>query len=200
MITSGSNSRHSASRRRRPRPVQFYRDFLPTLGHEVVAALTSGSALVQACRAVPCDLLLTEALLPDLGGIAAAIAVVQATPVPVILITACRDADVIDRALRGPVLTYLCKPVHPVELAANVLLARRRFEELRDLGAEVARLRQALADRRLIDQAKCILMKRACLEEPEAYRRLHELASAKKLKAVEIARALLLAEEAFAPP
>src|SRR5947208_7155032 len=105
---------------------QFYRDFLPTLGHEVVGVFHSGKDLVEWCRAVCFDLLITEVNLPDLDGIAAATAVARAEPVPTILVSTQHDADVIDRALRDHVITYLSKPVRPVDLAANVLLARRR--------------------------------------------------------------------------
>ncbi|RDJ93814.1 ANTAR domain-containing protein, partial [Lacticaseibacillus rhamnosus] len=58
-------------------------------------------------------------------------------------------------------------------------------------------LRQALADRKLIERAKGLLMKKAGLDEASAFRRLQKLASDKNLKLVEIARILLTAEEAF---
>ena len=63
-----------------------------------------------------------------------------------------------------------------------------------------ADLRQALEDRKQIEKAKGVLMKRAGLDEEQAFRRLQKLASDKNLKLVEAARALLLAEEALQPP
>lgn len=64
-------------------------------------------------------------------------------------------------------------------------------------GREVDDLRQALEGRNLIERAKGILMKRASLNEPDAFRRLQKLSSEKNRKMVEIARMIVTAEEAF---
>jgi response regulator NasT len=48
----------------------------------------------------------------------------------------------------------------------------------------------------VIERAKGVLMKRAGLDEPEAFRRLQKLASSKSRKLVEIAEMVLLGEEA----
>lgn len=72
-----------------------------------------------------------------------------------------------------------------------------RFEQFQALHKEAADLKQALEDRKTIEKAKGILMKKAGLDEPEAFRRLQELASDKNKKLVEIARMILTAEEAY---
>jgi response regulator NasT len=58
-------------------------------------------------------------------------------------------------------------------------------------------LRQALEDRKLIERAKGLLMKRAGIDEPEAFRRLQKLSRDRNQKLVEIAQIILTAEEAF---
>ena len=73
----------------------------------------------------------------------------------------------------------------------------RRFEQFQALRREAADLKQALEDRKLIERAKGVLMKKARLDEAEAFRRLQKLASDKNRKLVEIAQMLLTAEEAF---
>ena len=73
----------------------------------------------------------------------------------------------------------------------------RRFEQFQALRKEAADLRQALEDRKVIERAKGILMKKAGLDEHEAFRRLQKLASDKNKKLVEIARIILTAEEAM---
>ena len=73
----------------------------------------------------------------------------------------------------------------------------RRFEQFQALRREAADLKQALEDRKLIERAKGMLMKKAQLDEAEAFRRLQKLASDKNRKLVEIAKILLTAEEAF---
>jgi PAS domain S-box-containing protein len=60
-------------------------------------------------------------------------------------------------------------------------------------------LRQALEDRKLIERAKGIVMKRAHLDEDDAYRRLQKLASEKNTKLADLARTIITAEEALRP-
>ena len=73
----------------------------------------------------------------------------------------------------------------------------RRSEQFQALQREAADLKQALEDRKLIERAKGLLMKKAQLDEAEAFRRLQKLASDQNRKLVEIAKMLLTAEEAF---
>ncbi len=54
---------------------------------------------------------------------------------------------------------------------------------------------KSLEDRKIIERAKGILMKRSALGEDEAFRRLQKLASEKNLKLVELARMLTTADE-----
>ena len=73
-----------------------------------------------------------------------------------------------------------------------------RFEQSQALRREAADLRQALEDRKVIERAKGILMKRVRVDEGEAFRRLRKLSSEKNRKLVEVARDLMAAEEVFA--
>jgi response regulator NasT len=62
---------------------------------------------------------------------------------------------------------------------------------------EAVDTKQALEDRKIIERAKGILMKRAGLSEPDAFRRLQKLASSKSQKLVELAKTIVTAEETF---
>jgi response regulator NasT len=76
----------------------------------------------------------------------------------------------------------------------------RRFEQFEALRREASDLRQALEDRKVIERAKGILMKRGALDEQEAFRRLQKLASEESRKLIDIAQMILLAEKAVQPP
>ena len=94
---------------------------------------------------------------------------------------------------------YLVKPIKQADLEPVIALAMRRFQQFQELRKEAADLRQALEDRKIIERAKGILMKKVQLDEHDAFRRLQKLASDKNLKLVEIARMVLTADEAFQP-
>ena len=72
----------------------------------------------------------------------------------------------------------------------------RRFEQFQALLREAADLRQALEDRKVIERAKGVLMKKAGLDEHDAFRRLQKLASDKNRKLVDIAQMILTADQA----
>jgi response regulator NasT len=96
-------------------------------------------------------------------------------------------------------MAYLIKPIKQADLEAAIAIAMGRFQQFQTLRAEAADLRQALEDRKLIEQAKGVLMKKAGIDEEEAFRRLRKLANDSSRKMIEIARMILMAGEAFQP-
>ncbi len=178
----------------------YFQKCLTRLGHQVVAVAETGQQLVDRCRATRPDLVITDIKMPDMDGIEAASRLYRERPVPVILVSAFHDPALIERAEADHVLGYLVKPIKQADLEPVIGLAMRRFEQFEALRREAADLRQALEDRKAIERAKGILMKRGGLDEPEAFRRLQKLASEKSRKLVEIAQMILVAEEAVQPP
>ena len=177
----------------------YFAKILPRLGHQVVAVARDGRELVERCRAVQPDLVITDIKMPEMDGIDAAVALYKERAVPVILVSAFHDTELIARAEADHIMAYLVKPIKQADLGPVIALAMRRFEQFQELRKEASDLRQALEDRKLIERAKGILMKKAGLDEASAFRRLQKLASDKNLKLVEVARILLTAEEAFLP-
>lgn len=175
----------------------YFRTILPLLGHEVVAVAKTGRELVESCRDAHPDLVITDIKMPDMDGIEAADKLYRQNPVPVILVSAFHDAEFIRRAEADHILAYLIKPIKSADLEPAIAIAMRRFEQFQALRKEAANLKQALEDRKAIERAKGILMKKAGLDEHDAFRRLQKLASDKNKKLIEIAHMILTADEAF---
>ena len=177
----------------------YFQQVLPRLGHTVVATAQNGRELVELCRTTNPDLIVTDIKMPEMDGIDAAIQIYHEKPTPVILVSAFHDAALIERAGSDHVMGYLVKPIKQTDLAPTIAIAMHRFEQFKELRQEADDLRQALSDRKIIERAKGILMKKAKLDESEAFRRLQKLASEKNRKLVEIAMMIVTAEEAFQP-
>jgi AmiR/NasT family two-component response regulator len=175
----------------------YFRTILPLLGHEVVAVAKTGRELVEQCRATHPDLVITDIKMPDMDGIDAAAQIYKDAAVPVILVSAHHDSATVRRADADYVMAYLVKPIKQADLEPAIAIALRRFAQFQALRKEASDLKQALDDRKTIEKAKGVLMKRASLDEHEAFRRLQKLASEKNKKLVEIARSILTAEEAY---
>src|SRR3546814_20859448 len=74
-------------------------------------------------------------------------------------------------------------------------LAVSRFNAFARLQNELNEARNALADRKAIDKAKALLMRRRGIDEPAAYALLRKAAMNKGRRIGEVARALIVAEE-----
>jgi two-component system, response regulator PdtaR len=171
----------------------FFREFLPPLGHTVVGTASTGSELVALCRAERPDLVITDIKMPDMDGIDAAMAVCHEQPVPVILVSAFHERELLERAEAEHVLAYLVKPIKAADLVPAIGIALRRFEQFQALRREADDLRQALEDRKVIERAKGILMKSKGLSEEEAYTLLRKTAMNQNRKIAEIAQSLVTA-------
>jgi response regulator NasT len=180
-----------------PRMRQFYQEILPLLGHTVVCAASSGVELIAGCQQSRPHLVITDIRMPDMNGIDAAREICKQEPVPIILVSAHDDPDLLEKAGIDHVLAYLVKPIKKQDLQPAIVIAARRFEEFQSLRKEAADLRQALEDRKLIERAKGILMKRTGQDEAAAFRSLQKLARDKNRKMAQIAESIVLAEEAF---
>ena len=93
----------------------------------------------------------------------------------------------------------MVKPIKQADLEPAIAIALRRFEQFQALRKDAADVRQALEDRKIIERAKGIFMKKTGLDEQESFRSLQKLASEKNRKLVEIAQMILTAEEVVHP-
>lgn len=174
---------------------EYFQDILPDLGHAVVGAASTGRELVTLCAEQKPDMVITDIRMPGMDGIDAAREITESRAIPIILVSAFSDPALIKRAQGTTILAYLIKPIQQPALAAAVAIAGKRFEELEALRQEAGDLRQALEDRKVIERAKGILMKRQSITEDEAYAKLRSAAMKDSKKLVDVARALVASAE-----
>lgn len=137
-------------------------------GHHVLAATNGREALQMARRHQP-DMAILDIKMPYTDGLQAARTLSRTQPMPILLLTAFSEKDLIEEATDLPIQGYLIKPIQPEELAAAIAVAGKRFAESQQLAAEKEKLAQELAERKIIEQAKGKLMKSG-LDEEQAYR------------------------------
>ena len=183
-----------------PRMREYYREMLTRMGHRVTAAAATGRELIRSCRDQRPDLIITDIKMPELDGIDAAVEIGREDPIPTILVSAYHDEALFQRARAGDFFGFLVKPIKQDDLKAAIAIAITRFDHFSALRHEAGELRQALEDRKVIERAKGVLMKKAGLEEDEAFRRLRRLARDHNQKLIEVAQMILRAEVAFEPP
>jgi response regulator NasT len=170
---------------------------LTKVGHQVVFKAETGRALLDYCQRTPPDLVIADIMMPDMDGLDAAAAIYEHSPTPIILVSGFHDPQLIERAQENHVLAYLIKPISQAALEPAIALAWSRFDEFMALKSEADDLRKALADRKIIERAKGLMMKHLGIPEPEAFRRLQKLASSKNQKLVDVANMIVTAAEAL---
>src|SRR5262249_17903628 len=106
-----------------------------------------------------------------------------------------REQELMRRGLEEDVLAYLVKPVEPHQLGAAIQVAWARFQELSGLANENASLRQTLQNRKIIERAKGVLMKRHRWSEAEAFRRIQKGAMNRRMAMIDLAQAVLAGQE-----
>ena len=170
---------------------------LAALGHQVVAEATRGDEAVQLAERHQPDLAILDIKMPVMDGIEAAERITQARPIPIILLTAYSEAQLVERAARANISAYLMKPVAEDDLLPAITLALTRFREFESLSREVADLREALEARKVVEKAKGILMRRLDLSEEDAFKRLQRQSQDTNRKLTEVAEAIVMADRMF---
>jgi AmiR/NasT family two-component response regulator len=176
---------------------EYLHEVLPRLGHEVVAVAENGRKLVEQCAAAHPDLVITDIKMPDMDGVEASVAVNRGKQTPVILVSAHHDAETLVRVGVDHIMGYLVKPVSEADLKTAITMAMLRFHHFLSMLKENSDLKQTLEDRKLIEKAKGVIMKRLRVDEEEAFRRVRKLASNQNLKLVAVSKQVIDAEEVF---
>jgi AmiR/NasT family two-component response regulator len=145
------------------------RTMLEEMGHRVVGMATDGPSAVRLAAKEKPDLAILDIKMPDMDGLEVAEAITAKRRIPILMLTAYSDRELVERATRLAVLAYLVKPVKEADLGLAIELAMARFEEWQDLEREAADLKEALAMREVVGRAKEILMQRHGLTEHEAF-------------------------------
>ena len=149
-------------------------EMLARAGLEVVGEARDGIEAVELARTHQPDLAVLDVKMPRLDGIEAARRILDERPIPIVMLTAYGQDELVGRAVEAGVFGYLVKPFREVDLLPAIQAARARHEELAALREQVDSLAEALVARKSIERAKGLLMEREGLSEQDAFARLRK--------------------------
>jgi response regulator NasT len=162
---------------------------LSDLGYEVTMA-TDGREALRLAHQKEFDVAIFDIKMPFTDGLDAARALYKFRPTPILLLTAFGEQELIEKASDLPIQGYLLKPVDETQLSAAITVALKRFKETKSLVNKTSELEERLETRKLIEQAKGILMKQG-LSEDEAHKHLQRLARDSQTSLRKVAEELL---------
>src|SRR5437764_1181338 len=173
------------------------RELLESAGFEVCAEARDGVEAVELARSEQPDLAVLDVKMPRLDGIEAARRILDERAIPIVMLTAYGQQELVSRAVEAGVFGYLVKPFRESDLLPAIHTARARYEELAAVREEVESLGEALAARKAIERAKGLLMKKEGLSEQDAFARLRRASqvSGRPLKVVAEAVVATLGED-----
>jgi response regulator NasT len=148
------------------------REILERAGYEVVAEARDGEEAVELALSAEPDLAILDVKMPKLDGIDAARRILADRPMPIVILTAYGQDELVSRAVEAGVFGYLVKPFRETDLLPAIETARARHAELQALREEAESLSEALQTRKVVERAKGLLMAREGLTEEEAFARL----------------------------
>ena len=162
------------------------RELLERSGFEVCAEAKDGEEAIALARSERPDLAVLDVKMPRLDGIEAARRILDERPIPIVMLTAYGQDELVSRAVEAGVFGYLVKPFREADLLPAIATARARHEELAELREEADSLAEALAARKAIERAKGLLMEKEGLSEQDAFGRLRKASqvSGRPLKVV----------------
>jgi AmiR/NasT family two-component response regulator len=174
-------------------------EMLTSLGYEVVGEGGDGAVAVELAQKLRPDLVIMDIKMPGMDGIAAAHELTRARIAPVLLLTAFSEQALVERAKEAGVVAYLVKPFREAELLPSIEVALARFAEFKAVEQEVGSLKEALETRKVVEQAKGILMEGQGLKESEAFHRIRKASMDTRKSMREIAEAILLTHQLEKP-
>ena len=163
---------------------------LQEAGYEVVGEAGDGEEAVRLAIELMPDLMIMDIKMPKLDGISAAEKISE-HKIPVVLLTAFSQADLVKRAADAGAMAYVTKPFKPSDLLPAIQIALSRCEELFALETEIVDLNERLETRKLMDRAKGLLQSKMKLSEPEAFRWIQKASMDRRLSMSQVAKAVL---------
>ena len=163
---------------------------LQEAGYLVVGEGADGEEAIKLATELEPDLVVMDIKMPKLDGISAAEKISE-LKIPVVLLTAFSQSDLVARAADAGAMAYVTKPFKPSDLLPAIQIALSRHEELVSLEGEIADLSERLETRKLMDRAKGLLQSKMQLTEPDAFRWIQKASMDRRLTMGQVAKAVI---------
>ncbi|CAB4627489.1 MAG: response regulator [Actinobacteria bacterium] len=168
-------------------------DIVETLrdkGFDVVGEAGDGNKAVELAFALKPDLMVMDIKMPDLDGLSAAEKIAE-LKIPVVLLTAFSQQELVTRAAEVGAMAFLVKPFSPQDLLPAIEIALSRHAQLVALESEIQDLGERLETRKLVERAKAVLSEKMKLTEPEAFRWIQKASMDRRLSMADVSRTVL---------
>ena len=181
------------------------KEMLEEFGYEVLGQAKDGLELIEKAKKLLPQLIVTDIEMPNMDGLSA-VKVLNNSPelknIPVVMLTAHSQPDMIEKAVNLGVFAYLVKPFTQADISPTIQIALNRWKEFNAIQKEVGKLqkdidslKESLEVRKLVEQAKGILIAQHNMTESEAFKSIQKLSMNSRKSMKSIAEAIILADQ-----
>jgi response regulator NasT len=160
-------------------------------GYEVVATASTAAALLERVATLQPDVIIIDTESPTRDTLEQLSFVSREQPRPIVVFTDDRENATIQAALRAGVSAYIVAGMQTDRLKPILDVAVARFEQERALRDELKDAHDRLAERKLIERAKGLLMQQKNVSEDDAFRMMRKLAMDRNRRLVDVATQII---------
>jgi response regulator NasT len=164
-------------------------------GYDIVASLPADVFLPERIAQIQPDMIIIDSESDARDVLEHIVIATRDAPRPIVLFTDDQDPSSMDAAIDAGVSAYIVAGLQAERVKPVLDVALARFRRERKLLGELSDTRRQLADRKVVERAKGVLMAKSGLSEEQAYQKLRGMAMNRKLKLAEVAQRVLDVED-----
>jgi response regulator NasT len=171
--------------------VELLREPLEAAGHEIVARVRPADDLQSKVRECKPDVIIVDMDSPSRDTLEQMRCIHRDQPKPIVMFSESEDRQLIQDAVQAGVSAYIVDGLGHKRVIPILEVAIARFNEFQNLRNELEETRVSLADRKLIDRAKALLMEQRGWSEKQAYQAMRKMAMDRNQRMGQVADQLL---------
>lgn len=164
-------------------------------GYDIVASLPADLYLPERIAQLQPDMIIVDAESDARDVLEHIVIATRDERRPIVMFTESDDTESMEAAVAAGVSAYIVAGLQSERIKPVLNVALARFKREQKLLEELSDTRSKLAERKIIERAKGLLMQRQQYTEEQAYQRLRTMAMSKNLKLSEVAQRILDVED-----
>lgn len=174
-------------------------EILAERGYAVVGRVEDMARLVDEVTRLKPDVIVVDIELPDRDTLEQMSLVTRDQPKPIVMFVADGDPAGIEPAIRAGVTAYVVDGIEAHRVRAILDVAVAQFRAFQDLRRERDEAKATLAERKLIERAKGLIMRQRGCDEAEAYAEMRRMAMNQSIRLVDLAERIISVAQLLTP-
>jgi response regulator NasT len=164
-------------------------------GYDIVASLPPDMYLPERIAQLQPDMIIVDAESDARDVLEHIVIATRDERRPIVMFTESADTESMEAAMAAGVSAYIVAGLQGERIKPVLQVALARFKREQKLLDELSDTKSKLAERKVIERAKGLLMERQRFTEEQAYQKLRGMAMSKNLKLSEVAQRILDVED-----